>query len=61
MQPPEMGSVVVVPQVGGLHHRYERRNDLDLVKYRAVSIRCKRFSVNFGAAPLRPTKFSPNR
>ena len=25
MQPPEMGSVVAVPQVGGLHHRYERR------------------------------------
>jgi putative transposase len=25
IQPPEMGSVVVVPQVGGLNHRYERR------------------------------------
>jgi putative transposase len=25
IQSPEMGSVVVVPQVGGLHHRYERR------------------------------------
>ena len=25
IQPPEMGPVVVVPQVGGLHHRYERR------------------------------------
>jgi transposase InsO family protein len=25
IQPPEMGSVVSVPQVGGLHHRYERR------------------------------------
>jgi putative transposase len=25
IQPPEMGSVVVVQQVGGLHHRYERR------------------------------------
>jgi transposase InsO family protein len=24
-QPPEMGRVVAVPQVGGLHHRYERR------------------------------------
>jgi hypothetical protein len=27
-------------------------SDLDLAKYRAVSIWCKRFSVNFGAAPL---------
>ncbi len=25
IQPPEMGNVVAVPQVGGLHHRYERR------------------------------------
>lgn len=25
IQPPGMGSVVAVPQVGGLHHRYERR------------------------------------
>ena len=25
IQSPEMGSVVAVPQVGGLHHRYERR------------------------------------
>ena len=25
IQPPEMGRVVGVPQVGGLHHRYERR------------------------------------
>ena len=25
IQPPEMGTVVAVPQVGGLHHRYERR------------------------------------
>jgi len=25
IQTPEMGSVVTVPQVGGLHHRYERR------------------------------------
>src|SRR5215471_16989896 len=33
-------------------------SDLDLAKYRAVSIWCKRFSVNFGAAALRPTKAS---
>jgi transposase InsO family protein len=25
IQPPEKGAVVAVPQVGGLHHRYERR------------------------------------
>jgi putative transposase len=25
IQPPALGSVVGVPQVGGLHHRYERR------------------------------------
>jgi putative transposase len=25
IQPPEMGSVVALPKVGGLHHRYERR------------------------------------
>ena len=25
VQPPESGCIVAVPQVGGLHHRYERR------------------------------------
>ena len=25
VQPPEMGEVIELPQVGGLHHRYERR------------------------------------
>jgi len=34
---------------------YTISGDLDLAKYRAVSIWCKRFSVNFGAAALRPT------
>ncbi len=34
---------------------YVLPSDLDLTKYRAVSIWCKRFSVNFGAAALRPT------
>jgi hypothetical protein len=28
--------------------------DVDLARYRAVSVWCKRFSVNFGAAPLKP-------
>ena len=25
IQPPELGAVVEIPEVGGLHHRYERR------------------------------------
>jgi hypothetical protein len=40
---------------------YTLASDLDLTKYRAVSIWCKRFSVNFGAAPLRPTEASQNQ
>ena len=32
---------------------YSIDHDLDLSKYRTVSIWCKRFAVNFGAAPLR--------
>jgi hypothetical protein len=39
---------------------YVLGGDLDLGKYRAVSIWCKRFSVNFGAAALRPTESSQN-
>jgi hypothetical protein len=39
---------------------YTLGSDLDLTKYRAVSIWCKRFSVNFGAAVLRPTEASQN-
>ena len=38
---------------------YTLGSDVDLGKYRAVSIWCKRFSVNFGAAALRPTESSP--
>ena len=33
---------------------YDVPADLDLTKYRAATIWCKRFSVNFGAAPLTP-------
>ena len=40
---------------------YTLGNDLDLTKYRAVSIWCKRFSVNFGAAALRPPEASQNQ
>jgi Electron transfer DM13 len=38
---------------------YSLGSDLDLAKYRAVSIWCKRFSVNFGAAALSSEKASP--
>ncbi|HTU33438.1 MAG TPA: DM13 domain-containing protein [Candidatus Acidoferrum sp.] len=31
---------------------YDLGPDVDLSKYRSVSVWCKRFSVNFGAAPL---------
>jgi len=31
---------------------YELPSDLDLVKYNAVTVWCKRFGVNFGTAPL---------
>ena len=37
---------------------YMLGGDVDLRKYRAVSIWCKRFSVNFGAAALKPTRSS---
>ena len=30
--------------------------DVELSKYRTVSVWCKRFSINFGVAPLRPQK-----
>ena len=33
---------------------YDIPGDIDLAKYRAVTIWCKRFSVNFGTAPLTP-------
>jgi len=32
IQPPEMGRVVAVPQVGGLHHRYETTSRLNSPK-----------------------------
>jgi len=40
---------------------YTLGSDLDLAKYRAVSIWCKRFSVNFGAAGLRPAQTPQNQ
>jgi hypothetical protein len=40
---------------------YQLASDLDLAKYRAVSIWCKRFSVNFGAAALKPASTTAAR
>ena len=40
---------------------YTLASDLDLATYRVVSIWCKRFSVNFGAAALRPPETTVNR
>lgn len=34
-------------------------SDVDLAKYRTVSVWCKRFNVNFGAAPLTPHHTTP--
>jgi hypothetical protein len=39
---------------------YEVPSDLDLNKYRAVTIWCKRFSVNFATAPLTSTGTATN-
>ena len=50
-----VGSELVIDR--GISNVYA---DLDLAKYRAVSIWCKRFSVNFGAAALRPTSAIQN-
>ena len=40
---------------------YTLGSGLDLAKYRAVCIWCKRFTVNFGAAALRPAHASQNQ
>ena len=50
--------VVIKGNIGDQY--YTLPNDLDLAKYRAVSIWCKRFSVNFGAAALKLTGPSQN-
>ncbi len=47
---------VIKGNIGDQNYRLDR--DLDLAKYRAVSIWCKRFSVNFGAAALKPIEAS---
>jgi Electron transfer DM13 len=35
---------------------YDIPSDVDLTKYRAVTIWCQRFGVNFGTAPLAPSQ-----
>jgi hypothetical protein len=40
---------------------YDLPTNADLAKYRAVTIWCKRFSVNFGTAPLNSSMQSMNR
>jgi electron transfer DM13 len=50
------GFVEVGPLKGNIgDQNYELSSDLDLAKYRAVTIWCKRFSVNFATAPLSAT------
>lgn len=39
---------------------YDLPSNIDLAKYRAVTIWCKRFSVNFGTAPLNSSMQSMN-
>ncbi len=39
---------------------YDLPSNIDLAKYRAVTILCKRFSVNFGTAPLNSSMQSMN-
>src|SRR6201987_5565222 len=41
------------------NQNYVLGTDVDLSKYHAVSIWCKRFSVNFGAASLKPDQVVP--
>ena len=50
---------VIKGNIGDQNYRLD--SHLDLAKYRAVSIWCKRFSVNFGAAALRPAQTSQNQ
>jgi hypothetical protein len=50
------GFVEIAPLKGNIgDQNYELSPDVDLTKYHAVTIWCKRFSVNFATAPLNPT------
>lgn len=51
----EAGFVCLDPMKANIgSQNYEIPEDLDLDRYRAVSIWCRRFGVNFGTAPLLP-------
>lgn len=51
------GFVSLGPLKGNVgDQNYNIPADLDLTKYRAVSIWCRRFSVNFATAPLTPPR-----
>lgn len=45
----------IAPLKGNIgDQNYELSSDVDLNQYHAVTIWCKRFSVNFATAPLNP-------
>ncbi len=49
------GFVHIGPLKGNIgDQNYDVPSDVDLSKYRAVTIWCRRFGVNFGTAPLAP-------
>jgi len=53
----EAGFVRVAALKGNVgDQNYELPDDLDLNRYRSVTIWCRRFGVNFGTAPLRPVQ-----
>jgi hypothetical protein len=39
IQPPESGKVIAVPEVGGLHHHYERQAACMMALYRVITRR----------------------
>lgn len=43
------------------NQNYTLPSDIDLTKYRAATVWCKRFSVNFGTAPLAGTNMATAR
>jgi hypothetical protein len=51
------GFIEIGPLKGNIgNQNYELPSSVDLAKYRAVTIWCKRFSVNFATAPLTATQ-----